>query len=66
MPDRPTLEIPEMKVWVVSRDHCAFHVFDNVEVAERYCERQNDADRKEHNGGIWHVYRTEEFDVEHG
>ncbi len=54
-----------MKVWAVSRDYCVLRVFDNKETAEQYCRAKNDADRKEHNGGIWHVYRTEEFDVEH-
>ena len=55
-----------MKVWVVSRDRCAVHVFDNVETAERYCEIQNDADCKQHNGARWNFYQTQEFDVEHG
>ena len=54
-----------MKVWVVSRDYCAIRVFDNVEIAERYCETQNAYDRKAHNGGIWHSYQTQEFNVEH-
>jgi len=58
------MEIPEMKVWVVSKDHCAVHVFDNVETAERYCEIQNDIDRRQHNGARWNFYQTQEFDVE--
>ena len=59
------MEIPEMKVWVVSRDYCTVHIFDNAESAERYCEIQNDIDREDHNGARWHYYRTQEFDVEH-
>ena len=54
-----------MKVWVVSRDYCAIHVFDNVEAAERYCKAHNAMDSALHNGASLHHYRTQEFDVEH-
>ncbi len=55
-----------MKVWVVSRDYRAIHVFDNVEAAEQYCKVHNAMDSALHNGAIWHHCTTEEFDVEHG
>jgi len=65
MSNRSAVEIPEMKVWVDVRDYCPIHVFDNKETADRYCEAQNNADLKEHNGAFWHGYQTQEFDVEH-